>query len=296
MKRRCHQQGEHAVAGAAAAAAVAVAVAAARARTGLALALQQQQEAERDARTAGAEAATVVAQAAEAQLAAAVAKSRAAQFNEERGARRGLLQQRGQRWTQVVMRAHGAAGALGNPFVLPPGAAGERFRWAVCEAHEMLVREALRAPASASAERIAARAWRLADGTESTLQVDDRYTRARRPNLGEEIRSAVGALVEQVRREQTLLLCACATGLRCHSEGLARVVNEQAVRLDGAAGRRGGGGARAAAGSGGAGGGEAWGSAGDSGGGAAVAGAGRACGAQGVTACGRRERGRGEAG
>eukprot|EP00966_Prymnesium_polylepis_P226013 5227712-Prymnesium_polylepis.1 len=39
------------------------------------------------------------------------------------------------------MRAHGTAGALGNPFVLPPGAAGERFRRAVCEAHEMLVRE-----------------------------------------------------------------------------------------------------------------------------------------------------------
>eukprot|EP00966_Prymnesium_polylepis_P125322 2898025-Prymnesium_polylepis.1 len=28
------------------------------------------------------------------------------------------------------------------------------------------------------------------------------------------------------------LLCACAAGLRCHSEGLARVVNEQAVRLE----------------------------------------------------------------
>ena len=75
------------------------------------------------------------------------------------------------------------------------------------------MREALRAPASASAERIAARAWRLADGTESELQVDERYglyTRARRPNLGEEIRAAVGALVEQVRREQMFLLSARA--------------------------------------------------------------------------------------
>eukprot|EP00966_Prymnesium_polylepis_P238570 5517199-Prymnesium_polylepis.1 len=64
-----------------------------------------------------------------------------------------------------VRRARGAAGALGNPFPLPPGEAGERYRPAMCQAHAVMVREALRAPASASAERIAARDWRLVDGS-----------------------------------------------------------------------------------------------------------------------------------
>ena len=102
-----------------------------------------------------------------------------------------------------MRRARGAAGALGNPFPLPFGAAGERYRPAACQAHEMLVRAALRAPASVSVERLAAREWRLADGSRGTLQVDCRYTRGERPNFGAEIRAAVAELVELVRAEQT---------------------------------------------------------------------------------------------
>ena len=94
------------------------------------------------------------------------------------------------------------------------------------------MRLALRAPDAVSVERLAAREWRLADGTYGTLTVDDRYKREARPNLGAEIREAVAELVDRVRHERVLLLCSCVAGLRCHSEGLARVVNEQAKQLE----------------------------------------------------------------
>ena len=110
------------------------------------------------------------------------------------------------------MRARGAEGTLGNPFVLPGGAAGELYRPAVCRAHEMMVRLALRAPDAVSVERLAAREWRLADGTYGTLTVDDRYKREARPNLGAEIREAVAELVDRVRHERVLLLCSCVAG------------------------------------------------------------------------------------
>ena len=134
--------------------------------------------------------------------------------------------------SQVVDGPQG--GVLSCPFSLEwDGRREEKLLGAACDAYEVLVGSAVRAPHRERLAMLAATTtWKLRGGGKMMLRIAPGYPIL--PAHGHEIAAAVRGLAERAARGPLWLRSECAAGERSHVDGLVTIVNG-VVALEGAA-------------------------------------------------------------
>ena len=124
---------------------------------------------------------------------------------------------------------------LSCPFLLEwDGRQEEKLLGAACDAYEVLVGSAVRAPHRERLAMLAATTtWKLRGGGTKTLRIAPGYPML--PGLGHEIAAAVRGLAERAARGPLWLRSECAAGERSHVDGLVTIVNGVVAREGAAA-------------------------------------------------------------